>query len=319
MAGKKIITVFGATGAQGGAVADIFLHDPKLKSDWTVRAVTRNVTSDAAKKLESQGAEVVAADMNDKATLLKAVEGASAVFAVTNYWEKADQAVEVAQGKALVDAAKEAGVHHFIWSSLVNVKKLSNGKLPNVYHFDSKAEVEDYARSVGIPATFFLPGFYMSNMPGGMLRADPSKDNAWTFSLPVPATAPIPVFDTDDTGKYVKAAVLRRDEVLGKRVLGATAYLTGAQIVEDFKKVFPEAGKTASYNQLSESDYKAALTGNGMPEFIAQELFENMLLLDQFGYYGGESLDETHKLVEDKLTTWEEYARKSTKWPADLK
>ena len=59
MANKKIITVFGATGGQGGSVADIFLHDPKLKSDWTVRAVTRNVTKESAKKLEREGAEVV--------------------------------------------------------------------------------------------------------------------------------------------------------------------------------------------------------------------------------------------------------------------
>ncbi|KAK4124700.1 NmrA-like family protein [Parathielavia appendiculata] len=319
MTGKKIITVFGATGAQGGAVADTFLHDAKLKSDWTVRAVTRNTTSEAAQKLKSQGAEVVAADLNDKATLLKAVEGASAVFAVTNYWEKADHELELRQGKALVDAAKDAGVHHFIWSSLINVSKLSNGKLPHVYHFDSKAQVEEYARGVGLPATFFLPGFYMSNIPGGMLRPNPDRDNAWTFSLPVPATAPIPVFDPADTGKYVKAAVLHRDAVLSRRILGATAYLTGTEIVEGFKKVFPEAGETATYRQQSEAEYLAALTGKGTPEFIAQELLENMLLLDQFGYYGGASLDETHALIEDELTTWEDYVRKSTKWPADLK
>lgn len=59
MAGKKIITVFGATGAQGGAVVQTFLNDPKLKSEWSVRAVTRNTTKETAKKLERQGAEVV--------------------------------------------------------------------------------------------------------------------------------------------------------------------------------------------------------------------------------------------------------------------
>lgn len=59
MAGKKIITVFGATGTQGGSVAQIFLNDPKLKSEWTVRAVTRDTKKDSAKKLASQGAEVV--------------------------------------------------------------------------------------------------------------------------------------------------------------------------------------------------------------------------------------------------------------------
>jgi uncharacterized protein YbjT (DUF2867 family) len=58
MAGKKIITVFGGTGAQGGSVVDIFLNDPKLKS-WAVRAVTRDATKESAKKLQSKGAEVV--------------------------------------------------------------------------------------------------------------------------------------------------------------------------------------------------------------------------------------------------------------------
>jgi len=61
--------------------------------------------------------------MNDKATLLKALEGASAVYAVTNYWESMDHGLEARQGKSLVDAAKEAGVQHFIWSSLLNVTK----------------------------------------------------------------------------------------------------------------------------------------------------------------------------------------------------
>jgi uncharacterized protein YbjT (DUF2867 family) len=179
--------------------------------------------------------------------------------------------------------------------------------------------VEEYARSVGIPATFFMPGFYMSNIPGGSMRPDPSNGDAWAFSLPVPASARIPLFDPADTGKYVKAAVLHRDEVLGKRILGATAYVTGAEIVEGFKKVFPEAGERARYRQLSESEYKGALVAKGMSELIAQELLENMLLLDQFGYYGGASLDETHALVEDELTTWEEHVRKSGKWPAELK
>ena len=64
MAAKKIITVFGATGSQGGSVARIFLQDPKLTADWTVRAVTRDTTKDNAKKLQSQGAEVVAVSRN---------------------------------------------------------------------------------------------------------------------------------------------------------------------------------------------------------------------------------------------------------------
>ncbi|OIW24042.1 NmrA-domain-containing protein [Coniochaeta ligniaria NRRL 30616] len=311
MAAKKIITVFGATGAQGGSVVDIFLHDPKLKPEWAVRAVTRDTTKASATKLQSQGAEVISADNNDKASLVKAMTGATAVYAVTNYWEKMDMQLEIQQGKNLVDAAKDAGVQQFIWSSLYNVNKLSNGKLPHVYHFDSKAEVESYAREVGIPATFFMPGFYMSNFPGGVFRQSPQNNNAWTLALPVPETAVVPMFDPADTGKYIKAAVLHRDEVLGRHILGATSYMTLGEIVDAFRKAYPEAGKTAGYAELPHDLYVKILTGTGMPEFAAVELLENMRLLKEYGYYGGESLDETHKLVEDKLTTWEEFMRKA--------
>ncbi|KAK0616961.1 NmrA-like family-domain-containing protein [Immersiella caudata] len=319
MAGKRLITVFGATGAQGGSVANIFLNDPKLKPDWTVRAVTRDVTKDSAKKLRDAGAEVVAADLNDKSTLISALQGAAAVFAVTNYWEKMDAALEVQQGKNLVDAAKETNVQQFIWSSLLNINKLSKGALPNVHHFDSKADVEEYARAVGIPATFFMPGFYMSNIPGGTFRRSP-PNNAFTFSLPVSPSAQIPMFDSADTGKYIKAAVLHRDELLGKRLLSATEYLTVAQVVEAFRKAFPEAGKDATFYSVPPQQFKQILMEKqGWPDFVAQEFLENMLLLEQFGYYGGASLDETHRLVEDKLTTWGEHLRASKKWGEELK
>lgn len=63
------------------------------------------------------------ADFDDKASLVRAMEGAYAVFALTNYWEKLDMQLEIDQGKKLADAAKEAGVQHYIWSSLLNVNK----------------------------------------------------------------------------------------------------------------------------------------------------------------------------------------------------
>ena len=109
-----------------------------------------------------------------------------------------------------------------------------------------------------------------------------------------------------DTGKYVKAAILNRDLTLGKKILGATTYMTGDEIVEAFKKVYPEAGKTASYYEVPDQQFKDAITGMGMPEFAATELLENMKLMYDFGYYGGDSLDWTHGLCEDHLTTWEE-------------
>lgn len=97
-------------------------------------------------------------------------------------------------------------------------------------------------------------------------------------------------------------------------MLGATKYMTGKEIVEGFKKVFPEEGKTVKYQELPVEVYLEILKGQGMPDFIAQELYENMALMEKFGYYGGEGLEWSHGLVEDKLTGWEEYAKGNAKF-----
>ncbi|KAI5918783.1 NmrA-like family protein [Camillea tinctor] len=305
---KKIITVFGATGAQGGGVVSTFLEDAALKDEWTVRAVTRDVSKESAKKLSSRGAEVVSADLNDEESLIAVLAGSYAVYGVTNYWEKTDADLEVQQGKNLANAVKKSSVSHYIWSSLLNITELSKGKLCNVYHFDSKAKVEDYVRSLEIPATYFMPGFYMTGVPGAMFGPQP-PDNAWTFSLPASPEAILPMYHPGDTGKYVKAIVNNRDKLLGKRFYGATAYMTAQEVVDTFKTVFPEAGKTARFFSVPEEAFRGAMKAQGTPDFIVSELYENVKLFEGPGYYGGESLGETHKLVTDRLTTWAEYAK----------
>ncbi|ROT42288.1 NmrA-like family protein [Sodiomyces alkalinus F11] len=306
---KNIITVFGATGKQGGSVVDIFLNDPKLKNDWTVRAVTRDTSSDRAKALAPKGVEVVAADLEDKDSLVKAVTGASAVFGVTNYWEKLDKNIEIQQGKNLADASKEAGVDHFVWSSLPHVEKLTNGTLPNVYHFDSKAEVEEYARKLGIPVSFFHAGFYMSNLSEGMIAKAEDRGGAWTLRFPFDGNTPIPLFEAaTDTGKFIKGMVLHRDAVLGKQILGATAYVTPDEIIATFRELFPEAGANVAYQEVAPEVAKQAFPG---PEFVKLEMLETLLLIGRYGYYGGAGLEESHAIVEDKLTTWNEYAKQA--------
>ncbi|QYT03421.1 NmrA domain-containing protein [Trichoderma simmonsii] len=216
---------------------------------------------------------------------------------------------EEQQGRTIVDAAKDARVQHFIYSSLIDVAKATNGKLANVYHFDSKAAVEQYARDAGIPATFFQPGFFMSNIPGQLL-AQESPEKPWTLALPTPETAPFPMFDAEaDTGKFVKAIILKRDEVLGKRVLGATAYQTPAEILADFKSAFPNAGKDAKFFSLPHEMFTATLKGQGMPDFAAEELLQNFRLMDEGGYYAGEKLDWSLSILEDKPTTWLEHLK----------
>jgi len=181
-----------------------------------------------------------------------------------------------------------------------------------VYHFDGKAKVEEYVRSLGIPATFFMPGMYMSNFPGGMLRQPEGPSSPWTLAMPVPSdTAQAPLFDTADTGKFIKAIVLHRDAALGRNVRGATRYMTPREMLDDFKAVFPEAGRTATYFEVPHDVFRKGIEARGMPPEVAQEFLENMMLLVDGGYYGGASLDDSHALLEDKLTTWAEFLKKS--------
>lgn len=226
--------------------------------------------------------------------------------------------------------SQEAGVEHFIFSSLLNVTELSGGKLPKVSHFDSKAAIEAYTRSIGIPASFFLPGLYMSNLPGGMFRQLP-PNNAWTLGLPIPTSTPIPLLDTkDDTGKFVKGILLNREKALGKRIYGATNYYTVAEIVKEFQEQYPESGKDAQAVELPQQVFKGILMGAGTPEESAEELLQNMRLMNEFGYYGGADLKESHEVslptttqylrgsanyelqvLVDKLTTWKEFMAKA--------
>ena len=193
-------------------------------------------------------------------------------------------------------AEKECGVQHLIWSSLYDVTKLTGGKFPNVEHFDSKAAVEQYIRDLGIPATFFIPGFFMSNFPGEMFRKLPPS-NDWTVALPMPAGTPIPFLDTgDDTGKFVKGILTHRDKVLGKRVLAATDYYSPSDAVAIFKDLFPKVGESAKFLQVSKDEYKGALAQAGMPEKAQEELYENMAFMNDYGYYGKATLAESHEV-----------------------
>ena len=105
---SKLLVVIGATGKQGGSVISAVLADPKAKAAFTIRGVSRSVDGKAAQALKAQGVEVVAGDLNDKASLVAAFKGAYAVYAVTDYWQGAgmDMQKEIEQGKAIVDAAK---------------------------------------------------------------------------------------------------------------------------------------------------------------------------------------------------------------------
>lgn len=106
MAGKKILVVFGATGNQGGSVIKSILSDPKTASEFKIRGITRDPSKPNAQALTAKGVQCVAADINSKDQIKSALQGAFAVFAVTNYWEKMDAELETKQGRNVADLAK---------------------------------------------------------------------------------------------------------------------------------------------------------------------------------------------------------------------
>src|SRR5437899_3495312 len=152
--GKGAILVTGATGQQGGAVAREL-----LARKHTVRAMTRKPDSDAAKALARQGAEVVKGDLNDAESLRRALEGAWGVFAVQNTGEAGVEGEE-AQGKRIAELARQAGVQHYVYSSVGSAHNRTG-----IPHFDSKWRIEETVRGLGFPSHVILrPVFFMENL-----------------------------------------------------------------------------------------------------------------------------------------------------------
>ncbi|KAJ7890869.1 NAD(P)-binding protein [Mycena olivaceomarginata] len=156
-----VITIFGATGAQGSAVLEAVLADGR----YTPRGISRSLDSAGSKALIARGIEVVVANLWDKQSLKIALRGSEAVFGVTNFFDPEvfpkdpKGAGEIVQGKNLVDAAKEVGVN-----SLPNASQESNGIYKRLYVVDNKATIEDYLRASGIPFAVLLTGWFAENL-----------------------------------------------------------------------------------------------------------------------------------------------------------
>lgn len=137
--------------------------------------------------------------MNSTESLTTALSGTHTVFLVTNYWETANGAIELAQGKNVTDTAKKVGVSYIIFSSLHHVSDETKGRLSNVPHFDSKANIEKYIRASGLMCSFVLPGYYMSNFTQMINKAE---DGSYRLFYPVDGkNAKFPLFDAaKDTG-----------------------------------------------------------------------------------------------------------------------
>src|SRR5258708_9140904 len=223
-ANGKTIAVTGATGNQGGAVARRMLAE-----SWHVRALTRDPDKPAARALAAQGAELVPGDMDRAENLAAAFQGADAVFSIQN-----DRLPNVGiegmlrQGRAVVDAAKAAGVRHFIFSSVSGVDQGAGQK-----RFEVKYQVEQYVQASGVPYTILRLVSFMDNLnrsrpailsgtlPGIGLRPDQAQ-------LPVALEA---------IGGLTAPILARPQEYLGRTVELAGDKLTETQVAETLTRV----------------------------------------------------------------------------------
>ncbi|GLA07351.1 hypothetical protein AnigIFM60653_008582 [Aspergillus niger] len=299
---SKIITVFGATGQQGGSVIRTILNDPELSKQFKIRGITRDASKPEAQALAKRGA-----DLNSKESIRNALEGSHSVFLVTiPAWGVPGSGAELVHGKNVADVAKELDVQHLIYSSLLNVTETTAGRLKNVHHFDHKAQVEQYIRSLGVPATFVLPGYFMTNYTAvGLLRK--GENGVWTVAYPVGKEAKFPLIDiAADMGKYVAASLKNRSETLGAQILVAEDYYTPTRILEDFEQV---TGQKTQFVQVDSETYKSFIPGP-----MGLEMLENHLFIGNPGYFNGRSLNESKDLVAKagyKPTSWKEFLQQN--------
>ena len=312
---QKIITVFGATGNQGGSTVSAILNNPSLASKYKVRAITRDTSKPGAQALAAKGAELAKADLNDIASVKTAISGSYGVFAVTNYWETQSKAIETQQGKNIVDACKEEGIRHLIWSSLPHVTTLTNGELAKVEHFDSKAEVAEYAEKVkgDMIVSYFMPGYFMSNT---LSQFKPNEQTGVvTLSQPWNATQTwLPMLDIQkDTGLFTAGIYEAGAEANGAFVQGVSEWLHPQQVTDTLSQI---TGRDVQFVEQPGSVESAAKLGNK----IAEELTQNMLLIRDYSYFGkGTEMKQAESdrfLVQGaKKNTWKGFAEKQQwKW-----
>ena len=206
----KGVLVIGATGTQGGAVADHLLNN-----DVDVHALTRNPASDAAQALKDRGAIIDEGNLNDTDALATAMEDVDSVFCVTNFWEHGYDA-EVQQGQNAVDAAVTARVDHFVFSSVGGAERDTG-----ISHFDSKWEIEQYLDTADLPATVVRPVFFMQNLEGN--REDVLDG---TLALAMERRVPLQMLDIDDLGAFAAQIFADPDRYVGEAIELASDELT---------------------------------------------------------------------------------------------
>jgi len=199
---SRTILITGVTGNQGGAVAQALQG-----SGFRLRGLTRKPESERAAALARQGVDVIKGDLDNEETLRRALAGAWGVFGVQNSWE-AGVEQEEAQGKRLATLAREAGVEHYVYTSVGSAHKRTG-----IPHFDSKSRIEDTVRAVRFPSHVILrPVFFMENL------LEPYSLQGDTLAWALGPATKLQMIAVDDIGwfgarAFTDAATLNRREI----------------------------------------------------------------------------------------------------------
>jgi hypothetical protein len=261
----KLAVIVGATGGQGNSVVRALLKDPSYK----IRGITRNPSSEKGKALSAQGVEVASADLNDEASLVKAFSGASVIFGVTDFFEPfaktdAEEAlkVEYGQGVNIASAAsKTSSLEHFIWSTLPDSRKISNGEYI-VPHFEAKARIDAYIKenkSLLSKTTFLYVTFYSSNLLHPPLTPNFVKSSGkYVWFMPLPADTPLAHIGDHSTnvGVFAKAILAKGEQARGgKYVLASVQEDTFGEALTTWAKHSGKTDQTALV-QVNFEDYE---------------------------------------------------------------
>ena len=229
--GRRVILVSGATGHQGGTVARNL-----LEWGFAVRALTRDKDKAAARELADLGAEVVGGDLEDRESIERVLDGVYGVFSVQQFMETGVEG-EVRQGVLLADAARAAGVEHFVYSSVGSAHRETG-----IPHFESKFEVEEHVRASGVPYTVLRPVFFMQNWE---FMREPILGG--TLPQPLDPDKPLQMIDADDIGVFAAMAFDDPERWIGREVDIAGDELTMPEIAGTLSRVI---GHNVDYFQV---------------------------------------------------------------------
>lgn len=256
---KKLITVLGATGSQGGGFIRAVLMD--ANSEFAIRAITRDIHSVGAIELQNLGVEVVAADLDDEESLIKAFEDAYGVYAVTFYWAHFDGQRETREVHTIAKAAKAANVKHVIYSTMEDTREilsLEDPRLPilfnkyNVPHFDAKGEGEHFFRKLGVPVTLMRTSFYWENLINLGMGPQQGTGEKLVFNLPL-STKTLPGIASEDIGSCAYGVFKMGQELIGETIAISGDHNTG----EDIAKIYTSVtGSNVTYEPLTFDEYR---------------------------------------------------------------